>query len=92
MKNRHLALLAVPLLGVAAVAGCSGYKDDRGIGDAPSEQQPDQNVKIWPNADHYPNIAVLCVGGNGVYTTTREAPPAVVPNDPECAEGGVLDD
>lgn len=85
---RPLTIAGVVALALAG--GCSEYNDDRGVGDAPSEQVEDQPVLIWPNADQFPNIAVLCVGGNGVYTTTREAPPAVVPNDPECAEGGVI--
>lgn len=68
-------------------AACSD-SDDRGLGDAPSEQLPDRPIPIWPNADMYPNVAVICVGNNGVYTTTREAPVAVVVEDPECAPGG----
>ena len=71
-------------------AACSGFNDDRGIGDAPVDQQPDSARKVWPNADRFPNISAFCIGGNGVYTTTRQAPPAIVVDDPECAEGGAL--
>ena len=81
-----LALGAGSLVGAA----CSGFNDDRGIGDAPVDQQPDDARKVWPNADRFPNISAFCIGGNGVYTTTRQAPPAIVVDDPECAEGGVL--
>jgi hypothetical protein len=79
------------VVGVAlAGMGCSGFNDDRGVGDAPVDQQADQARKVWPNADRFPNISAFCIGGNGVYTTTRQAPPAIVVDDPECAEGGVL--
>ena len=30
------------------------------------------------------------VGENGIYIHTREAPPVVVPDDPNCDEGGIL--
>ena len=86
--RKTIAALAVVAL--ATVAGCSEFNDDRGRGDAPTDQQPDKAVKVWPNADLFPNIAALCVGGNGVYTTTREAAPVVVADDPNCDEGGVL--
>lgn len=84
--------LALAVLTVVVLAGCSDWNDDRGRGDAPADQQPDQTRKVWPNADHFPNISAFCIGGNGVYTTTREAPPTVIVDDPECAEGGVLRD
>lgn len=88
--NQRIAVIGAALLAVASIAGCSEWNDERGRGDAPSDQQPDREVKVWPNADQFPNIAVFCVGGNGVYTTTRDAPPAVVADDPECAENGVI--
>lgn len=86
------ALAAVAAVAVLAVAGCSGFKDDRGIGDAPSEQQPDRPVKVWPVPDKFMNIGAFCIGENGVYIHTREAAPAVVADDPNCDEGGVLFD
>lgn len=88
-RLRTSALVGAAVLTLAGSA-CSAWNDDRGIGDAPVDQQDDTTVKVWPNADRFPNISVICVGGNGVYSTTREAPPAVVPNDPECASGGVV--
>lgn len=76
------ALMFASLLGACTDA----YgKDDRGIGDAPVNQLEDREVTVYPNGDRYPNIAVVCtLKGNGIYTTTREVPPVVVPNDPEC--------
>jgi hypothetical protein len=88
-----MRIVAVALvLGVGSLVGaaCSEWNDDRGVGDAPADQQPDTARKVWPNADKFPNISAFCIGGNGVYTTTRQAPPAIVVDDPECAEGGVL--
>src|SRR5688500_11399159 len=75
---------------VLAVAGCSGFNDDRGIGDAPSDQQPDRPVKVWPVPDRFMNIGAFCIGENGIYIHTREAAPVVVADDPNCDEGGVL--
>lgn len=88
MKRR--TWLAGLVVGGFLLAACSEFNDDRGIGDAPVEQQPDEERRVWPNANEFPNISAFCIGGNGVYTTTREAPPAIVPDDPECAEDGVL--
>lgn len=87
-RRAAVTLGIVVALGLGGVLGAGCSSDERGIGDAPSEQQPDRPVPIWPNANYYPNVAVICVGGNGVYTTTREAPVAVVVDDPECQPGG----
>lgn len=90
MKLRLIA--GACALALALTAGCSGFNDDRGVGDAPVDQQPDATRKVWPNANAFPNISAFCIGGNGVYSTTRQAPPAIVVNDPECAENGILQD
>jgi hypothetical protein len=82
---RNLIISAVAIVTFGTVIGaCSEYNDDRGIGDAPVQQEPDREIRVFPNGDGFPNIAFLCIGGNGVYTTTREAPPVVVASDPEC--------
>lgn len=86
---KRLALVAA---GLAILVGCSEFNDDRGVGDAPVDQQPDAERKVWPNGNLFPNISGFCIGGNGVYTSTREGPPVVVSDDPECAEGGALTD
>lgn len=79
----------VLMLGLAV--GCSGYNDDRGVGDAPVDQQPDETRKVWVNGDQFPNVSAFCIGGNGIYTNTRQADPVdVVVSDPECEEGGIL--
>jgi len=76
--------LILVIVAVLFAASCSEWNDDRGKGDAPVDQRPDQTVNVYPNGDGYPNIAWFCIGGNGVYTTTREAPPVIIPDDPEC--------
>lgn len=72
------------------VVGCSGYNDERGKGDAPVGRRHESPRQVWQNVDGFPNLVAFCVGVNGVYTTTREAPPVVIPEDPNCAEGGLL--
>ena len=84
------AVAATTLVVAAAAAGCSGYNDDRGKGDAPVGARHEAPRQVWQNLDGYPNVSAFCVGVNGVYTTTREAAPVVVPDDPNCAEGGIL--
>lgn len=90
MRKVLIGLAAVTAVAWLAV-GCTEFNDDRGIGDAPVEQQDDETRKVWPNGDGFPNVSAFCIGGNGIYTNTRQADPVdVVVNDPECGEGGVL--
>ena len=80
-----VATLTVTAALALTACGDAFYKDDRGKGDAPVDQVEDTEVTVYPNGDGYPNISVICTEkGNGVYSTTREAPPVVVTNDPEC--------
>jgi hypothetical protein len=90
MRKPLAAAAVAAVVGLAAFAGCSGYKDDRGVGDAPVNQQADKPVKVWPGPDKYMNVGAYCIGENGIYIHTREAPPVVVADDPNCDEGGVL--
>jgi hypothetical protein len=90
IRTRHL-LTTAALTGAAfAASACSGWNNERGIGDAPVDQQPDETRKVWPNGDQFANVSAFCIGGNGVYTVTDPAPPEVIVDDPECAEGGAL--
>lgn len=90
LKVMLIPVLAVATLGAFGLAACSKYEDTRGIGDAGVGKQHPAPRQVWPNIDKYPNVAAFCIGVNGVYTTTREAAPVVVPNDANCVEGGVL--
>ena len=86
MKRIIGSLFVVTTLSLT-VAGCGDWwKDDRGKGDAPVNQLEDKEVTVYPNGDGYPNISFFCAGENGVYSTTREAPPVVVASDPNCTE------
>lgn len=89
LTTRRL-VAAAAIVGAVATAGCSEFNDDRGIGDAPADQQNDRAVKVWPVPDRFMNIGAFCIGENGVYIHTREAAPVVVPDDPECDPGGII--
>ena len=90
MKRRLVMTFAATAMAVT-LGACSEAEDKRGIGDAPVAQQDDQERKVWPNGNGFPNISAFCIGGNGVYTTSgTQRPPVVVVDDPECAQGGVL--
>ncbi len=84
------AFAAGVCLALLAVAGCSKFQDDRGIGDAPADQQPDRPIKVWAGPDQFMNVGAYCIGVDGVYIHTRQAAPVVVPDDPNCDEGGIL--
>lgn len=71
-----------------AAAGCSG--DDKGLGDAPVGDSNEAPRRVWTAPDQFMNVAAFCIGVNGAYVHTREAAPVIVPNDPNCAEGGIL--
>lgn len=87
MRTSVKIVIGVLTMGTIGVIGaCGGYNDDRGIGDAPVNQLPDREINVVPNADGYPNIGYFCIGVNGIYTTTREAPPVVIVNDPNCED------
>jgi hypothetical protein len=85
IDNVALSVALTLSLGYIGLAACSAYQDDRGKGDAPVNQLDDTEVTVYPNGDGFPNIAIVCTdSGNGIYTTTREVPPVVVTDDPEC--------
>lgn len=90
MRRNLYRVASVTVVTGILFAGCT-TTDDRGTGDAPSTQIEDEERLIWPNADTYPNISAFCIGNNGIYTATgSQRPPVVVPDDPECADDGVL--
>lgn len=85
------AVLFVALIvGIGSLASCGetswtgggGFKDLEGI----SPQDP-TDVRLYNNADGYPNIVILCTDGVAWATTTRDAQAAIqrVPElDPTC--------
>lgn len=68
------------------VVGCSGWNDDRGVGDAPIKDPKDDSPAYIINfPDRFANVAFKCFGTTGVYTTTRNAPPILILDDPKCS-------
>lgn len=76
-----LAALAVLSFFALSANSC----DEKGLGDAPvgDALEDERTVIVMP--DQFPNLVVVCDGPTRVYVTTREAPPAVVPNHPACS-------
>ncbi len=80
---KKITLVALGLL--LTTAACASEK--RGTGDSPVEPVRDQNntrahIVTMPNG--FSNVAFKCDDGNGIYVTTREAAPVIVPDDPNC--------
>lgn len=83
MKRK--TILATTLVVAITSLGCSGYNNERGRGDAPVGERDDTPAQVINFPDLFMNVAMKCLGGNGIYTHTREGAPVVVANDPECA-------
>lgn len=69
----------------------AGSCDRKGLGDAPVGKQVEEPRTVIVMPDQFPNLVVVCDGTTRVYVTTREAPPAVVPNHPLCENAPSLD-
>lgn len=85
---RFLGVLA--LAGAVSLLGAACSNDEEGRGDAPVGERHESPRQVWVAPDLYPNVTAWCIGVNGAYVTTREAPPVIVPDDPNCQEGGAL--
>lgn len=83
----RLRILAAAAVLALALAGCSGHENERGRGDAPVTGRDDEPAYVLNMPDQFANVAMKCLGPNGVYSTTREAAVTVVVDDPNCAEG-----
>lgn len=84
----HRPRLAAAAASVVLLVGCGTA--ERGTVDSPVEAGPQQNnapAHIVNFPDGFPNIAIKCDGRTGIYTTTREAAPTVIPDDPRCTTG-----
>jgi hypothetical protein len=91
MRNLKILVIAFAVA-ATALTGCSSYNDSRGKGDAPIGKYDDAPVFVRNQPDGFQNVAFSCIGLNGVYTTTREAAPVVIADDPNCSEGGFFDE
>jgi hypothetical protein len=80
-------IIAGIALALTVTAGCSDHNDKRGRGDAPVGTRDDSPARIINMPDQFANLAVKCDRGNGIYVTTRDAAPTIIPNDPNCTKG-----
>lgn len=84
MRRQLIAAGLVLLL--AACGSHGGSRDDAPVGKIHEAPRP-----VWLAPDQFMNIAAWCIGVDGVYAHTRNpAPPIIIRDDPNCAEGGVL--
>lgn len=81
-------VIAAAAVAAILATGCSEYNNKRGIGDAPVDRKNinDNPAHIINMPDTFSNVAFKCDGKNGIYVTTKDAPPVVVPSDPNCQE------
>lgn len=90
MTHRVAALMIVTAVAVGTSAASCNAK---GTGDAPVEPVDKQNnapAHIINMPDGFPNVAVKCDQGTGIYVTSHgksDVPPVIIPNDPRCAPG-----
>ena len=83
MKAKKLVVLVLgTLVGLTLMAGSC---DEKGLGDAPVGERYEAPRSVIVMPDGFPNLVVVCDGDTRIYVTTREAPPVVVPDHPECA-------
>lgn len=70
--GRASALGAVLLAGAFVAVGCAASLGDRGgeTGAPPDQVLDVDYVEVYRNADHYPNVARVCVLGLGFATTS----------------------
>jgi hypothetical protein len=76
-RMTFLATLALPVAAAVAItaAGCSGYNDTRGIGDAPVQQAPKPTWLVIPAPDGFGNVATVCnpaQKGTRLYIVTHD--------------------
>lgn len=87
MIKKHYPLIAFGLVMGLAVftAACS---EDEQLDDAPVGVIDDSPSFVMTNVDQFPNIAVRCYEGNGLYTTTRDYNAlTIIVGDPACEDG-----
>lgn len=77
-----VVLVALLLLGCTENTPTDDLSDDAGVYD-------ETGWTVVLNFDEFPNVGYRCIGSDRVYVTTRIALPLiVVPNSPDCRQGG----
>lgn len=83
--SRALAALTVAaVIGLVLLNGGAG-KERRGRGDSPVGVVDDSPAEVVNMPDRFANVAFKCLGPNGIYSTTSDAPVVVIANDDNCA-------
>lgn len=83
LRSRVLAVALAAALPLTLAASCEATRDLEGV----DVVDPDSAI-IIRNADQFPNLSILCVGGTAIVTTTREAAPVVAEQSTLCDEPG----
>jgi hypothetical protein len=91
MKTRLIVLAGtIVLVLVTTLAGCGGYNQARGRGDAPVGHRDSTPAEVINMPDEFGNVAVKCDGhGHRIYVVTHnktDAPVTVI-DDPSCPGG-----
>ena len=88
MKRRTKVIIGIIIalaIGIGA-SSCGEWNDERGKGDAPVQDKAgdDRAAVVINMPDGFANVAIKCYAGNGLYVTTRDAPPIIIADDPNC--------
>lgn len=85
--HKLIAATAIALA-AASIAGCTENKPTDDLGDDVAIYD-ETGWTVVLNYDEFPNVGYRCIGSDKLYVTTREADPVdVVPNSPDCRDGG----
>lgn len=90
MRLKLIVALALLLGLILGIAGCSGYNDARGRGDAPVGPANDDAAEIVNFPDTFSGVAIKCDGhGHRLYVVTHEKSdvPVTVIADASCPGG-----
>lgn len=68
------------------LAGCGelGADDEEGLGDAGVAERFEEKRDVWVMPNLFPNLSGVCISGDLVLVTTREAPPVVIVDSGHC--------
>jgi hypothetical protein len=87
-----LVAVALAVAVMLGMAGCGGYDDARGRGDAPVGNRDDAPADVINFPDTFGNVATKCDRyGHRLFVVThvKTDPTVVVIVDPTCSTGGV---
>lgn len=90
MKLKKIGLFVAGTL--VALTLMAGSCDEKGLGDAPVGEAYEAPRSVIVMPDGFANLVVVCDATTRIYVTTREAPPVVVPDHPECQDDEGIDE